>query len=98
MSTPTPATPPLPPRQHSAQLPQLPTVVLDPRPVLLLGTIAWLLALLVLLMLDAPPRQIALCGAGVAVGLLGGMVYVLQRRAVQRGVTGAQQGLDFDNE
>ena len=91
-------TPPEAPSSAAPKLPPLPTALLDPRPILAVGTIAWLLALLALMMLDAPQRQLALCGAGVVVGLLGGMVYFMQRRAVQRGAAGAQQGLDFHSD
>lgn len=78
-------------------LPPLSPAVLDPRPALFLGTIAWTLGLLAMMMVDGTSREITLCFAGVGVGLAGSFVYYLQRRAVRRGAAGAQQGLDFDD-
>lgn len=81
---------------HAPAVPPLPAAILDPRPILALGTAAWLCAAVVLLVIGGPDRQVALCFAGIAVGILGTAVYALQRRAVVRGARDAQQGLDFD--
>ncbi|GEM_PF-2517004 len=78
------------------RLPPLPAAVLDPRPALALGTAIWLVIAIVLLVLGGWSRTVALCLAGIAVGVLGTAVYALQRRAVVRGARGSQQGLDFD--
>lgn len=78
-------------------VPPMPSAVLDPRPALVVGTVAWLIgALVVALVAGVSDRSFALCLAGVGVGLAGTVVYGLQRRAVQRGARGSQQGLDFD--
>lgn len=82
---------------HRPAVPPLPAAILDPRPALALGTIAWLCAAIALFVFGGSDRQIALCLAGIAVGILGTVVYALQRRAVQRGARDAQQGLDFDS-
>lgn len=82
-------------RPHPA-VPPLPSAILDPRPILALGTIAWLLAAIALFVFGGKDRQIALCIAGIVVGVIGTTVYAMQRRAVERGARGAQQGLDFD--
>lgn len=81
------------------QVPPIPTYLLDPRPVVILGTLAWTLALLAhMLMTDVDMRTVVLCAVGIGVGALGSLVYALQRRAVLRGSAGAQQGLDFDRD
>lgn len=76
--------------------PPIPAVLLDPRPALVSGTLAWAAGLLVCLVTDGADRPAALCAVGVAVGAAGWAVYSLQRRAVRRGSAGAQRGLDFD--
>lgn len=79
------------------QVPRIPGYLLDPRPVVIIGTLAWTLTLLVaMLVTEIDMRTIILCAVGVGVGALGTIVYALQRRAVIRGSAGAQQGLDFD--
>lgn len=74
-------------------VPRLPDRLLDPRPVLAVGTAAWAVGLLVCLATGADGRHLALCAVGMAVGAAGWVVYALQRRAVRRGHVGAQQGL-----
>ena len=79
------------------QIPRIPVYLLDPRPVVIIGTLAWTLALLTyMLMDDVDMRSIILSAVGVGVGAVGTIVYALQRRAVLRGSAGAQQGLDYD--
>jgi hypothetical protein len=79
------------------KVPRIPGYLLDPRPVVLIGTLAWTLALLAQMLMDeVDMRTVILCAVGVGVGALGTLVYALQRRAVLRGSEGAQQGLDFD--
>ena len=80
------------------QVPRIPGYLLDPRPVVIIGTLAWTLALLAAMLVDeVDMRTVILCAVGVGVGALGTAVYALQRRAVLRGSAGAQQGLDFDH-
>lgn len=79
------------------RVPQLPAYLLDPRPVVIIGTLAWTLALLAhMLMEQVDMRSVILGAVGVGVGAVGTIVYALQRRAVLRGSAGAQQGLDYD--
>mgnify|MGYP002653722847 CR=1 FL=1 len=81
------------------RVPPIPTYLLDPRPVVILGTLAWTLALLAhVLMTDVDMRTVVLCAVGIGVGAVGSLVYALQRRAVLRGSAGAQRGLDFDRD
>lgn len=77
------------------QVPRIPAYLLDPRPVVMIGTVAWTLALLAAMLIEVDMRRVVLCAVGVGVGALGTVVYVLQRRAVLRGNAGAQTGLDF---
>lgn len=85
-----------PPPSVGPQVPPLPNYLLDPRPVVMLGTLAWTLALLAhMLMFDVDMRTVILCAVGVGVGAVGTAVYAMQRRAVLRGSAGAQDGLDF---
>lgn len=77
--------------------PRIPGYLLDPRPVVMIGTVAWTLSLLAAMLVEEPDmRTVILCAVGVGVGALGTLVYVMQRRAVLRGSAGAQEGLDFD--
>lgn len=75
------------------QVPRIPGYLLDPRPVVILGTLAWTLALLAHMLMDeVDMRTVILCAVGVGVGAVGMFVYTLQRRAVLRGSAGAQHG------
>ena len=75
-------------------MPRLPGYLLDPRPVVLIGTLAWTLTLLAHMLMDVVDmRTVILCAVGVGVGAVGTFVYALQRRAVLRGSAGAQQGI-----
>lgn len=78
-------------------VPRIPAYLLDPRPVVIIGTLAWTVTLLAAMLVDeVNMRTVILCAVGVGVGALGTAVYALQRRAVLRGSAGAQSGLDFD--
>ena len=78
-------------------VPRIPGYLLDPRPVVMIGTVGWTLALLgAMLVEDVDMRTVILYAVGVGVGALGTLIYAMQRRAVLRGSAGAQSGLDFD--
>lgn len=80
-------------------MPRLPGYLLDPRPVVLIGTLAWTLTLLAHMLMDVVDmRTVILCAVGVGVGAVGTFVYALQRRAVLRGSAGAQQGLGLPED
>ena len=80
--------------QSEPGVPRIPDYLLDPRPVVIIGTVAWTLALLAeMLLRDVDMRTVILCAVGV--GALGTLIYAMQRRAVLRGSAGAQGGLDF---
>jgi Protein of unknown function (DUF2530) len=75
------------------QPPPLPDPLLDPRPVIAVVTVAWLVA--VILAFTVPSlhtwRPIAVAGLGLAG--FGTSVFLWQRRAARRGSRGAQTGL-----
>src|SRR5699024_36629 len=82
--------------QSEPGVPRIPDYLLDPRPVVIIGTVAWTLALLAeMLLRDVDMRTVILCAVGVGVGALGTLIYAMQRRAVLRGRGGGWGGLDF---
>ena len=67
----------------------------DPRPVIAVGTAAWVVATVVVLLAgDRWSAALPVCYAGTALGVLGFGLFLLQRRAARRGKRGAQRGLD----
>ncbi|MFZ2177509.1 MAG: DUF2530 domain-containing protein [Rhodococcus sp. (in: high G+C Gram-positive bacteria)] len=79
---------------QTAQLPTLIRRLADPRPALIVGTLAWAVATAVVIVTgDRWPDALPTCIAGVLVGFLGYGLFALQRRAARRGNRGAQQGL-----
>lgn len=74
--------------------PRIPARLTDPRPVLAIGTLAWAVATVVVLASgDRWASALPICWAGLAVGVLGTGLFVLQRRAARRGSRTAQRGL-----
>ena len=76
-------------------MPQIPARFTDPRPVLIVGSIAWLIATVAVWaggdrFGDALPT----CLAGLGVGVLATTIFWIQRRASRRGSKGAQSGLN----
>lgn len=66
----------------------------DPRPVLAAGTLAWIVATVVVLLAgERWSAALPVCLAGTALGVLGFGLFLVQRRAARRGRRGAQQGL-----
>jgi cell division protein FtsW (lipid II flippase) len=57
------------------------------------GTLAWFVAAVVLLVSGGPAAWIAACVTGGLLGFLGLAMIHWQRRAAQRGARGAQQDL-----
>jgi len=81
-----PAEPPTPP--------PLPPALADPRPVMVVGTVGWLVALVVLLSGAASTSTaIVTCVLGASLGVLGYGLFFWQRRAVRRGDRGSQRGI-----
>jgi len=76
------------------QVPRIPSSLTDPRPVLAVGSALWLVAsVVVFLGGDRWESARPVCLMGVAVGLLGATIYLIQRRGARRGDKGAQTGL-----
>ncbi|MFI1462788.1 DUF2530 domain-containing protein [Nocardia carnea] len=78
----------------NARLPQFPPWLTDPRPVLALGSALFAIATVVVwLGGDRWATARPVCLMGLAVGLLGYTIFVVQRRGARRGAKGAQTGL-----
>lgn len=75
------------------KVPEIPPRLTDPRPVLAAGSVLWAVATVLVWIdgdwADARPA----CLMGLAVGLLGYTIFVIQRRGARRGDKGAQTGL-----
>lgn len=90
-----PTAPPLPATTPTAA-PPLPAPLADPRPVMVVGTLVWLVATVVVtvrgLRGDGLGEAFVTCLVGLALGAVGYTIFYLQRRQVRRGGRG-QQGL-----
>jgi Flp pilus assembly protein TadB len=73
------------------QPPALPRRLTDPVRPVLVGALAWLVALVVLLVAGGPGPWVWACVVGVGLGGIGLSVLALQRRANARGSKGAQK-------
>ncbi|WP_319942411.1 DUF2530 domain-containing protein [Nocardia aurantia] len=73
--------------------PEIPARLTDPRPVVAVGAGLWLIATVVVWVVDrwAPARPV--CLMGLVVGLLAYGIFLWQRRSARRGDKGAQKGL-----
>ncbi|MFD3507408.1 DUF2530 domain-containing protein [Nocardia sp. NPDC058666] len=80
----------------SPEIPQLPRILVDPRPVVLGGFALWAIATIAVWVnvswADARP----VCLMGLVVGVLGSSIFLAQRRSARRGDKGAQVGLDTE--
>ena len=73
--------------------PPLPRYLTDPVPVVVIGTIAFLAAFVIMLLVGAPAQWTWSCLAGFCLGFAGYGVFRWQRSAARRGSRGAQEGL-----
>ena len=73
--------------------PALPTVLLDPWPVIAVLAVGWLIAAVLAFTVAGLHDWRPVTLAGLGVGLLGTSIFLWQRRAVRRGSRGAQSGL-----
>lgn len=73
--------------------PALPARLLDPVPVIVIIALGWLVAVLLAFLVPGLHDWRPITIAGLAVGLLGTSIFLLQRRSARRGDRGAQQGL-----
>ncbi|MBF4995548.1 DUF2530 domain-containing protein [Nocardia nova] len=75
------------------EVPEIPPRLTDPRPVLAVGSLVWLVATVVVWCNDSWADARPICLMGLGVGLLGYSIFVIQRRGARRGDKGAQKGL-----
>lgn len=79
---------------NTVAAPELPRAATEPRPVVIAGTVAFAMALVVALLARGTFGDAwIVCACGVGVGAFGATVLTLQRRAARRGDRGAQRGL-----
>lgn len=78
----------------STPVPEIPPRLTDPRPVLAVGSIGFLIATVAVFVVDAWASARPVCLMGLAVGLLGYTIFAIQRRGARRGDKGAQLGLN----
>ena len=73
--------------------PALPAVLLKPWPVIVVITAGWLVAVALAFTVPGLHEWRPYTVAGLAVGALGTLIFLWQRREVRRGSRGAQSGL-----
>lgn len=78
------------------EIPQLPRRLVDPRPVVLAGFLAWAVAAALTWVVPAWADARPVCLMGLAVGVLGSSIFLAQLRSARRGDKGAQVGLTGD--
>ncbi|PKZ65328.1 DUF2530 domain-containing protein [Gordonia terrae] len=77
------------------EIPDLPRALRAPEPVIVVGMVAWVIATVVVAVTDlGGDRALPICLVGLAVGLLGTTIVLVQRAGIRRGDRGAQEGLD----
>lgn len=77
------------------EIPELPRALRAPVPVIVVGMIGWVVATVIVALTDlGGDRALPVCLVGLAVGLLGTTIVLVQRAGVRRGDRGAQEGLD----
>jgi len=82
-----------PPAPAEAKPPALPTILLEPWPVIIVIAVGWLVATILAFTIAGLHEWRPVAVAGLGVGVLGTSIFLLQRRAVRRGSRGAQSGL-----
>ena len=75
------------------QSPELPKILREPAPVIIVGMVAWLIASIVALVSGVGGLTLAVCLWGLVVGLMGTSIVAVQLAAVRRGSKTAQEGL-----
>ncbi len=73
--------------------PALPARLVDPWPVIAIGTLAWLIVSLLAFAVPALEGWRPISLAGLGTGALGTGIFLWQRSAARRGARGAQAGL-----
>ncbi|QKT06371.1 DUF2530 domain-containing protein [Gordonia sp. X0973] len=75
-------------------VPELPKILREPGPVIVVGMAAWLVATIVALVTGVGGLTLQVCLWGLGVGVLGTLIVGVQLAAVRRGSKTAQQGLE----
>lgn len=75
------------------QPPALPAALLEPWPVILVIATGWLIATILSFTVAGLHHWRPFTLAGLAIGVLGTSIFLIQRRAARRGSRGAQSGL-----
>ncbi len=73
--------------------PPLPRRLLDPRPVILVGAVLWVLTAVASFVVPALESWRPIAVAGLAVSVIGTSIFLWQVSAARRGSRGAQTGL-----
>ena len=76
------------------QPPSLPAILLKPLPVIVTIAAGWVVATIMAFTVGSLHDWRPYTVAGLGVGVLGTLIWLLQRRAARRGSRGAQSGLD----
>lgn len=82
-----------PATERSVEPPPLPQALLDPRPVLLVVTLAWATAAVAAFTLSSAETWRPVTVAGLGLAVFGTFLFLWQRSAARRGSRGAQTGL-----
>ncbi|MBV8966156.1 MAG: DUF2530 domain-containing protein [Mycobacteriaceae bacterium] len=82
-----------PAEEHGVQPPPLPDVLLDPPPVIVVCTLAWIAAAVLAFTVPALQNWRPVTVAGLGLAVFGTSVFLWQRHAARRGARGAQTGL-----
>lgn len=78
--------------------PMLPAALLEVWPVIAVGALGWLAAAVAAFVIPALQTWRPLTLAGLAVGVLGTIIFLWQRDAARRGAPGAQTGLNHRHD
>jgi Protein of unknown function (DUF2530) len=79
---------------ENREAPPLPPALLNPWPFIAVGALGWLIAVAVAFVVPALQSWRPVTLAGLAVGLLGTSIFMLQLAGARRGARGAQSGLE----
>ena len=72
----------------------LPPALTDPRPVVLVCVVGWIVATVAILIVSGPSSSaLPTCYAGLCIGAVGTLIFLAQRAAARHGVKGSQSGL-----
>jgi Protein of unknown function (DUF2530) len=82
------------PRRAPVEPPELPARLRDPRPVLAVITLAWVIAAVAAFAVPGLQTWRPVTVAGIGLAVLGTGIFLWQRHAARTGARGAQTGLE----